>query len=80
MIRISNSTRLKPAEILDRAAKFFGPDGLGLQETERGDCCISFGGTDGYISVRLVEESGRRAVDVESREYEYHAKQFLKRL
>jgi hypothetical protein len=30
--------------------------------------------------VRLVEESDRRAVDVESREYEYHAKQFLKRL
>lgn len=80
MIRISNSTRRKPAEILELAAKFFGPDGLGLEETERGDCCISFGGADGYVSVRLVEESNRRAVDVESREYEYHAKQFLKRL
>jgi hypothetical protein len=80
MIRISKATRLTPAAVMDRAARFFGPQGEGLEEVERGDCCIRFVAADGHVTVRLVEEAGGLEVDVESREYEYASRRFLDKL
>ena len=42
MIRITRQTRLKPADIIDRASDYFGEGGEGLEEKERSPCCISF--------------------------------------
>jgi hypothetical protein len=44
MIRISKKSRLKPDEILGKASRYFGKGGEGLDETERGPCCVSFSG------------------------------------
>jgi hypothetical protein len=77
MIRISKKCRLSPAEIIARASRYFGKGGEGLDETERGPCCVSFSGAGGYVTVMVVEEKDQREVDVESREFEYHAKRFL---
>ena len=78
MLRIGKTTRLKPVEIIDKASVYFGIRGEGLDEVERGSCCISFEGTGGYLTVSVVEEGRLRAVDVETREFEYQAKQFLR--
>ena len=78
MIRIAKTSRLTPAEIIDKAATFFGKKGQGLQEKERNMCCISFEGGGGYVAVSVADEDKRRMVDVESREFEYQAKLFLK--
>jgi hypothetical protein len=48
-----------------------------LDETERGPCCISFSGVGGYVTVTVSEQDDQREVDVETREFEYQAKQFL---
>jgi len=77
MIRIEKSTRLKPAEIIDKASAYFGKTGEGLEEKERGMCCVSFEGGGGYVAVTVADEDKHRVVDVESREFEYQAKQFL---
>ena len=77
MLRIAKQTRLTSQEIIDRAADFFGKGGEGLTETERNPCCISFDGGGGYVAVSISEESGRRSVDVETREFEYPVKRFL---
>lgn len=77
MIRISKKSRLNPTEIIAKASRFFGKGGEGLEETERGSCCVSFSGAGGYVTVTVVEESNQREVDVESREFEYQAKRFL---
>ena len=77
MIRINRQTRLKPADIIDRAAEYFGKGGEALEERERGPCCISFEGAGGYVAVSVVEEDNHRIVDVETREFEYQAKRFL---
>ena len=77
MIRIEKSTRLKPAEIIDKASAFFGNDGEGLTQKERGICCVSFEGGGGYVAVTVADEDRQRVVDVESREFEYQARQFL---
>jgi hypothetical protein len=80
MIRVAKQTRLTPAEVIERASKFFGKGGEELRETQRNLCCISFEGVGGYISVSVVDEDSHRMVDVESREFEYQAKQFLTKL
>ena len=77
MIKIAKQTRLTPEQVIDRASKFFGKNGEGLEEKERNPCCISFEGGGGYVSISINEEEKNRIVDVETREFEYQAKQFL---
>ena len=77
MLRISKQSRLNTDEILAKASGYFGKGGEGLDETERGGCCISFTGVGGYVTVTVSEQANKREVDVETREFEYQAKQFL---
>ena len=78
MIAISFVTQKDQTEILDRAAEYF-VNNVGLEVTERAECCIHFGGKDqvGYVKVTLSREGDKSQVDVESREYEYHARKFV---
>ena len=78
MLRISKPSRLNKDEILAKASGYFGKGGEGLDETERGGCCISFSGIGGYVTVTVCEQNSQREVDVETREFEYQAKQFLR--
>jgi hypothetical protein len=80
MLRLSRKTQSTSEQILDRAAEFFGPKGHGLEEKERGSCCVTFEGGGGYVTVAVSEQSDGRAVEIETREHEYQAKQFLARL
>jgi len=80
MLRISKHTRLKPADVIDRASRFFGSGGEGLDETQRTPCCISFEGAGGHVTVSVADEENRRSVDIETREFEYPAKKFLGKL
>jgi hypothetical protein len=77
MLRISKQSRLNTDEILAKASQYFGKGGQGLDETERGGCCISFSGAGGYVTVTVSEQNNQREVDVETREFEYQTKQFL---
>ena len=80
MIRIAKNTRLTSEEIIEKASSFFGTAGEGLDEKERGSCCISFEGAGGYVTVSVADQEGRRMVDVESREFEYQTKGFMNSL
>ena len=77
MLRISKQTKLVPDAIIAKASNYFGKGGEGLEETERGSCCISFAGAGGFLTVMICEKDGQREVDVETREFEYQAKHFL---
>jgi hypothetical protein len=77
MIRISKKSRMPRDDIIAAATRYFGRGGEGLEETERGPCCVSFSGAGGYVTVMVVEQDNQREVDVESREFEYPAKRFL---
>ena len=77
MLRIAKQSRLNTDEIIAKASRYFGKGGEGLDETERGPCCISFSGGGGHVTVKVVEERNKREVEVESREFEYQAKKFL---
>jgi len=77
MLRLAKQSRMKTDEIIAKAHRFFGKGGEGLDETERNPCCISFSGAGGYITVTVSEKADQREVEVETREFEYQAKQFL---
>jgi len=78
MIKITKQTKFAPEEVIDRASKFFGKGGEGLEEKERNPCCLSFEGAGGYVSISIYEEEKHRMVELETREFEYQAKQFMK--
>ena len=77
MLRIAKPTKLVPEAVIDRALKFFGKGGWGLEEIQRNPCCISFEGGGGHVSILIDDQEKHRIVDVETREFEYPVKQFL---
>jgi hypothetical protein len=80
MLRMSKETKLSAEEIISLASDFFRKEGVGLEEKSRNSCCISFEGGGGYVSVTVGEGGSKQSVDVETREWEYHAKEFLGKL
>ena len=80
MIRMAKQTRLKPEEIIARAVEFFGEKGEQLEERDRNQCCVYFEGGGGYVAISIVDESKKRTLDVETREFEYQVKRFLQTL
>ena len=76
MIRFLFKTSKKPEEIIALAEKFFGNEGLKVQE--RGDCCIKFEGGGGYINI-TISENDSTEVELVGREWEYQIKEFAKK-
>jgi hypothetical protein len=77
MMTISTKSKLSGDEIIKRAVKYFGPGGYGLKVIEEGGCCASFEGGGGGVRVSVMEEKKGNTVDVESREWDFQAKEFL---
>lgn len=80
MARYSKKSQLQPEEILRRTGDFFGT-GLGLKVTERTECCGSFEGGGGHVTVSAARcEPDRTDVDLETREWDYHVKKFMEEI
>ena len=75
-MRYGTETELSTSEVLNTAERYFGEGGLGLELTSRDDCCLSLSGGGGHVTV-TVTELERTAVDVETREWDYHVKKFI---
>lgn len=80
MLNITKQTRLSPEEVLKRAVKFFGPDGVGLEVRDECETDARFEGGGGYVYVEVCESGGATEVTVESREWDYQVRQFLNTL
>ncbi|MEJ2208723.1 MAG: hypothetical protein P8129_06765 [Anaerolineae bacterium] len=87
MIRMEVESKLPRNEVVERATKFFGPDGWGMEVTERADCCARFEGGGGQVFVQTTPrrgESGEQLsgsrVEIQGREWERQIKEFLGRL
>jgi hypothetical protein len=75
-MRYGKEIKLEPSKVLDRAAEYFGEGGLGLELSSRDDCCISLVGGGGHVTV-TVAQGEKTAVDLETREWDYHVKKFM---
>jgi hypothetical protein len=80
MISYGKETRLSPGQVIDRAVRFFGPGGAGLDIVDQGTGCARFEGGGGYVAIVCCEGEKRTQVSLESREWEYQAGQFVGKL
>ena len=81
MARYGKETRLEVEEVLQRAEKFFGTGGLGMKLTERNECCLSFEASGGHVTISAARcKPDRTEVNLETREWDYHVKTFMRQL
>jgi len=76
MVTYSTVTKLSPQDALDRAVAHFA-GGLGLALKEQSHCCVTLEGGGGYV--RVSAEGGEKdtTVQIESHEWDEHARQFI---
>jgi hypothetical protein len=81
MGRYGKESTMEPDEVLRRAEDFFGPGGLSLTLVERNECCLSFEGGGGHVTVSAARcKPDLTDVDLETREWDYHVKRFMEKL
>jgi hypothetical protein len=81
MARYGKETKLETEEVLRRAEEFFGTGGLGMKVVERNECCLSFEGSGGHVTVSAARcKPGTTEVDLETREWDYQVKRFMEEL
>jgi len=73
-------TKLTTGQIVAQAKAFFGkaPDGLGLELTTEDDCCLTFVGGGGRVSLSAAAEGKNTVVSIETTEWDRQVKEFLK--
>jgi hypothetical protein len=79
MLRIGAQSKLSPQEMLERARKFFG-ESLGLKLRESSEDGAAFEGGGGGVIVNVSPDGQGSAVDIESHEWDYQVKEFLRQI
>jgi hypothetical protein len=72
-------TSLKPSEVIERAVKFFGEGGLGLKIVEEKQDMVCFEGGGGHVTITTCTNS-ETDVDLETVEWDYQVKEFMRKI
>ena len=80
MLKIATKTKLSPEEAIKRAVEFFGPGGYGLEVKNQSPGCVYFEGGGGGVNVIACTEEKRTSVVLESREWDYQVKEFIRKI
>jgi hypothetical protein len=81
MLKLTKKSKLSPEEAVKRAVAFFGPGGLGMKITEQAPTCAYFRGvSESYVNVTACVEGKGSSVEVESREWDKEAKEFMTKI
>jgi hypothetical protein len=76
-MRYEVTTTLTPQEALERASTHFGPGGEGLDISSRDECCITFQGGGGYVTV-TAQAGEKTTLELETREWDRAVQQFMR--
>jgi hypothetical protein len=77
MVRLGGHSKLRPAEVMEKAERFFGPGGLGLQVVERQATRLVLEGGGGGVAVSAEPNATGSDVEMVSREWDDRAQAFL---
>ena len=80
MLNLEVKTKKTTEKILQKFKDYFVEGGLGHTLTSEAPQCVSFEGGGGYVTLTLCPEDNLTRVNLETREWEYHVKQFAGRL
>jgi hypothetical protein len=74
-------TKLTPEQAIQKAVTFFGEEGVGLdvEANKQSPRCAYFEGGGGYVRITVVEGE-RTTVELETREWDYDAKRFVRQI
>jgi len=78
MLNIEAKSKLSPEEAIKRAVKFFGPEGYGLTVKDEAPFSAEFEGGGGGVAIGVSAEAKGSRIEIESREWDYQVKEFLK--
>ncbi|MFP4343973.1 MAG: hypothetical protein ACLFU8_04690 [Anaerolineales bacterium] len=76
-MRYSIETDLSPSEALERLETYFGEQGLGLTLQQESACCMRLEGGGGHVQATVVQQDDQTVIDLETREWDYHVRQFM---
>ncbi len=79
-MRLEVETTLTPAEVLDRAVKFFGEGGLGLKLEQRSPETLYMTGGGGSVAISVAKRGNKTAVEFVEREWQTQMKEFVEGL
>jgi hypothetical protein len=77
MISLSKESKLKPEDVIKKAVAFWGSKGYGLTIQEQDACSVALEGGGGGVNVSAAATAKGSTVDVEAREWESQAKDFM---
>ena len=80
MARYGKESKLSLTKVTEKALQFFGPGGVGLEVKEQGENCALFEGGGGHVFFQACEKDGGAEVDLETREWDYQVKQFMRKI
>ena len=80
MIRYGKNTKLDADQVPKRARTFFGPGGLGLDESESDDCHVRFQGGGGFVLISVCAGDKGTEVDLSTQEWESPVREFIGRV
>ncbi len=80
MLKIVTKTKLSPEEVIKRVVEFFGPGGYGLEVKNQAPGCAYFEGGGGGVNVTACTEEKGTSVELESREWDYQVKEFIRKI
>jgi hypothetical protein len=77
MLHIGKESTYSVEEVLERAVKHFGPQGVGLEIEQQTIGAVQLVGAGGHVLVQAAPLFDGSEVDVQTQEFEYDARQFL---
>ncbi|MDY7041222.1 MAG: hypothetical protein SVX38_10200 [Chloroflexota bacterium] len=80
MARYSVETKLSSEKAIEEVITYFGEEGLGLERREQNPCCVYFVGGGGHVSVTVGTGEKKTTVELETREWDYHVKRFMRKI
>lgn len=79
MLSLEVRTNKNPKAVRERIVSYFGPEGLGLEDTSEGDM-LRFTGGGGHVIATLREDSQETVIDFETREFEQQVRSFAAKI
>jgi hypothetical protein len=80
MLRLECKSKMSPEGVMEMLKRSFGEEGLGLTLKEATPECVTFEGGGGYVTANLCKEGSETRVDMVTREWDYHVKEFASKL
>jgi hypothetical protein len=79
MPRYMVNSKLSSKDAIEKAVDFFGEKGLGLEITDRSDCCVNFIGGGGHVDI-VTCEGDQTEIELDTREWETQVKEFMREI